>query len=94
MKKLKLFKFYLKRKTKLFSLFLLLKANLFSPNNSFNDLFKIIRNFVNIERSLARSLVRYILVKSFAIFVINKIDRNEDSSVSLIEIRSYYRVKS
>ena len=77
-----------------FSLFLFSRVNLFSSNDSFDDLSKTIRNFVNIARSLARSLTRYILIKSFIIFVINKIDRNESSSILLIEARSYYRIKN
>ena len=92
MKKLKLPKFHLKREIKLFSLFLFSRANLFSSNdsNSPNDSSKAIRSFVNITRSSARNLTRYALVNSFAMFVINEIDRDEDLSVSLVETRSYY----
>ena len=86
----------MRREVELFSLFLLSGANLFSSSdsNSSNNSFEVIRSFVNIARNLARSLARYISINSFVIFVINKINRDEDSSVSLIEARSYCRVKS
>ena len=84
----------MKREIELFSLFSLSKANLFLFNDSSNDSFKTIYNFVNITQSSARSLARYILIKSFIIFIINKIDRNEGLDISLIKARLYYRAKS
>ena len=78
----------------MFSLFLLSRANLFPSNDSINDPPKAICSFINIARSLARNLARYILIKSFAMFVINEIDRDKSLSVSLVEAGSYYRAKS
>ena len=75
---------------------MLSRANLFSSSDSNppSDSPKAIRSFINIARSLTRSLARYALMKSFIIFVINKIDRNENLGISLVKAGLYYRVKS